>query len=256
MAVFKPVSALKRMPAPTPDRYRARNGPNGRFAVEDQHTTSEVDSYRTRAVAESYARALNAGNAKIAPHAIIGCRIQSLLCGHCRDRGCDRCRRSGNAADQRSRQTEISARKCLPASLSKPQMMSRPSKGADRRSRRIHPADACQSGIPGSGHRRAMTSVRRELTVRPGSPDAEGFLRSTETSPRFPHLACRGCPVPFRIGRGRTVSSPKSGNSRPGPGAPPGRGARAPLPRRGGLDDRRDRPTARSRAGDGEGIPV
>jgi len=96
--VRKPVSAIKRVPVPTPDRYCARAGANGRFVVEDEHTKTEVDSYRTRAVAESYARALNAGTAKIAPHAIIGCRIQSLLCRHCRGRGCDRCRRSANAS--------------------------------------------------------------------------------------------------------------------------------------------------------------
>jgi len=72
MSVWKPVSATNRVHAPTPDRYRTRDGANGRFVVEDQHTAAEVDSYRTRAVAESYARALNAGTAKIAPHAIIG----------------------------------------------------------------------------------------------------------------------------------------------------------------------------------------
>jgi hypothetical protein len=98
MPVWKPALAIKRAPAPNPDRYSARAGSNGRFVVEDQHTTTEVDSYRTHAVAESYARALNAGTAKIAPHAIIGCRIQSLICRHCRGRGCDRCRRSANAS--------------------------------------------------------------------------------------------------------------------------------------------------------------
>jgi hypothetical protein len=98
MTVFKPVSVIKRVPAPTPGRYCARDGANGRFAVEDQQTTTEVDSYRTLAVAESYARALNAGTAKIAPHAIIGCRIQSLICTHCRGRGCDRCGRSADGS--------------------------------------------------------------------------------------------------------------------------------------------------------------
>jgi hypothetical protein len=98
MPAWKPVPAIKRVPAPTPDRYCTRAGANGRFVVEDQHTKTDVDAYRTHAVAESYARALNAGTAKIAPHAIIGCRIQSLVCGHCRGRGCDRCQRSPNAS--------------------------------------------------------------------------------------------------------------------------------------------------------------
>jgi hypothetical protein len=98
MPVWKSGSLIKRAPVRTSDRYRARAGANGRFAVEDQHTKAEVDSYRTRAVAESYARALNSGAARIAPHAIIGCRIQGLICSHCRGRGCDRCRRSANAS--------------------------------------------------------------------------------------------------------------------------------------------------------------
>jgi hypothetical protein len=96
--VWKPVSAIKRAPVLTPERYCSRADANARFVVEDQHTKTVVDSYRTRAVAESYARALNAGAAKIAPHAIIGCRIQSLVCTHCRGRGCDLCRRSAHAS--------------------------------------------------------------------------------------------------------------------------------------------------------------
>lgn len=96
--MWKPASTIKRVPPATRDRYSARPGDNGRFAVEDQQTGTEVDSYRTLAVAESYARVLNAGTAKIAPHAIIGCRIQSLACPDCGGRGCDRCRGSGSAS--------------------------------------------------------------------------------------------------------------------------------------------------------------
>lgn len=96
--VRRPVSAIKRVPVPNPDRYGTRAGADGRFVVEEQRTKTEVDSYRTRAAAESYARALNAGTAKIAPHAIIGCRIQPLSCRHCRGRGCEHCRRAARAA--------------------------------------------------------------------------------------------------------------------------------------------------------------
>jgi hypothetical protein len=78
----------------TSDRYCVCPTVNGRFAVEDRQTKTEIDSYRTRTVAESYARQLNAGEARIAPHAIIGCRIQGLICPDCRGRGCDRCRRT------------------------------------------------------------------------------------------------------------------------------------------------------------------
>jgi hypothetical protein len=88
----------KRSPIPTVDTYSVRVGANGRFAVENRYTNTEVDSYRTRAVAESYARALNVGGARIAPHAIIGCRIQNLICEHCRGCGCDRCGRPANAS--------------------------------------------------------------------------------------------------------------------------------------------------------------
>jgi hypothetical protein len=98
MSSWKPGFVTERTAVPTSDRYGTRAGANGRFAVEDQHTETEVDSYRSRAVAESYARALNAQAARIAPHAIIGCRIQALICRHCRGRGCDRCRRAANAS--------------------------------------------------------------------------------------------------------------------------------------------------------------
>jgi hypothetical protein len=98
MSSWKPGFVTERTAVPTSDRYGTRADANGRFAVEDQQTETVVDSYRTRAVAESYARALNAEAARIAPHAIIGCRIQALSCRHCRGRGCDRCRRSADAS--------------------------------------------------------------------------------------------------------------------------------------------------------------